>query len=119
MSELSIVNICPIEHADKINELAERLNKGPKNLSRLLEGTNGDQYLACHSWAWTEQDFLDFQNPEKVSELGVDLSEYAEALSHLIWSVVDMRIVTDYDPVRDNWQPTLEVYGLHVVEAAD
>lgn len=115
MSELAIVNLIPATNVDQINELAERLGKGPNNLSVKLQDSEGQIWYGCHSAAWIKQDFEDFQNPVKVSELDVDMSEYVEALQHLVWSVVDLTQVENYNAIDDNWLPTLAAYGLSKV----
>lgn len=117
MSELGITNIVAIEYADKINELAELLGKGPNSLSVLLEDDLGNQYMACHSSAWTVEDYQAFTEPSTLSNLlatlEVNLEEYSEAISQLIWNVVPL--TTDYNAISDNWQPILNQLGLHIV----
>jgi hypothetical protein len=113
---LCIVNLAPAEYTPQINELAELLGKGPNNLSVKLQDWNGGIWYGCHSAAWDAQDFYDFQYPEKVAELGVDISEYSEALQHLVWSVVDPTLFEDYNAVHDNWLPALQAYELIEVQ---
>lgn len=111
MSELGITNIVAIEYADKINELAELLGKGRDSLSVLLEDDLGNQYMACHSSAWTIEDYESFTHPDFINTVDIDLSEYTDAIENLIWNVVP--ITKNYNAIEDNWNPTLLQYGLH------
>lgn len=108
MSDLAIIHIATLADAPIINSVAEILGKGPNNLSVLLQDSNGNQYLGCHSAAWTEEDYQAFKSRQGFDQILT--KEQLEALDRLIESV--MPVMEDYNAVNDHWLPKLQELGL-------
>lgn len=81
-NHLSIVNIIPDNHKDRINELAELLGRGADNLSVKLQDSTGQIYWACHSW-WSAENYINFKDTYSLAKNGVDIERYQEAIKNL------------------------------------
>jgi hypothetical protein len=100
---LSVVLLCPAEHRDAINQLADALGYGPGNLSVELQDAQGGVRYGCHTWA--PQAFLgEFSNPPTGFEV---------ALAALVVSPIE-----GGEPAS-HWAGALTEHGLSVVVEAE
>lgn len=122
MLSLSIVNIIPDLYKDKINELAEVLGKGFNNIDVKLQNNEGQIFWGCHSW-WSVNNYIMFKDLYALSNLGIDTSEYAEAISYLYESIINTKTMKEEDVSNipyTNWIGALSSLNLSlVVEAGE
>lgn len=107
---MNVIHIATIQDAILVNQVAEILGKGPNSLSVLLQDKIGNNYLGCHSSAWTEDDFSAFQ--ERVFR-ELCTQEQMEALDRLYESSSPES--HNYIPT-DHWGAKLLEWGLYPVE---
>lgn len=115
---LSIVNIIPEEYKDVVNELAYILGMGENNLAIKLQDQDGKIYYGCHSW-WNIDKYILFKDHVSLSNMGVNIQEYKNALLYLREFIIDSRNIsygeTKYLP-SDNLYSALSEMGLSIIE---
>ena len=104
---LSVVNIIPDAHKDKINQIAELYGCGENNLSVKLIDSNGAVYWGCHSW-WKPEDYAMFSDDELRQQ--VVPTELQPSLEFLY-----ERLMLD-GIAQENWQQALVEMRLSLVE---
>lgn len=97
---LSVVQLCPDQHRNAANAIAEAIGYGPNNLSVKLIHNDGSTWWGCHAW-WIPSVFArDTQsnNPEVVAILASVITSAKEGVD-----------------ANDHWRETLANNNLTVV----
>ena len=110
---MNVIHVATIEDAPLVNQVAEMLVGGSNNLSVLLEDKDGNQYLGCHSSAWTVDDFESFKRRDFAS---LCTQEQLDALDRLYESAMDDS--SDYSAL-DHLKARLDEWGLSVVHVEE
>lgn len=105
---MNIFHVATKEDSVYINKVCANLGKGSENLGILLLDASGNEYLSCHSSAWTAEDYEIFVNRTGFSEFCTN--QELEALDRLKESVEPDS--PDYI-ATEHIARVLEEWGLH------